>query len=392
VNTLITLLSRIFIKKHKNISSPAVRRAYGVLCGTVGIVLNIILFTLKMIAGTISGSIAITADAFNNLSDAASSVIAILGFRLAAKTPDRDHPFGHGRIEYISGLIVSFLILLMGYELGKSSVEKLFHPVDPQISAVSLIILTVSILIKAYMAVYNKRIGKKIHSAALSATSADSLSDCIATALVLFSGLIHHFFAINIDAWCGIAVSLFIFWSGIRSAIETVDSLLGKTPDPEFVRSVEKIILSNRNIRNLHDLIVHDYGPGRVMISVHAEVSAEEDIMVLHDSIDNTERKLMSELGCEAVIHMDPIAENDEETNRLLIRMTDLISKIDPRLTMHDFRIVSGPSHTNLIFDVVVPFEFPMTDKELKKIIVDEVLSYDDGEYFAVVTIDKSYY
>lgn len=388
---MITILSKLFLKNQDDRKDPAVRRAYGVLCGAVGIFLNLLLCAAKLIVGTISGSIAITADALNNLSDAGSSIVTLLGFKIASQKPDKDHPFGHGRVEYISGLIVAFLIMLMGYELGRTSIEKIITPETTDFSVISVFVLAGSILIKLYMAFFNTRIGKSINSAALRATATDSLSDCIATGVVLLCTLIQHFFRINLDAWCGIVVAIFIFIAGFSAAKDTIDPLLGKTPDPEFVAEVEQIVLANPHVNNLHDLIVHDYGPGRVMISVHAEVSSEEDLMLLHDSIDNTERTLAQKLGCDAVIHMDPVAVHDQKTHALLERVTQMLLEINPTLTLHDFRIVSGPTHTNLIFDVVVPYDFPISDEELKKNIIDNILSFEDGNYFAVVTIDKAY-
>lgn len=388
---MITILSKLFLKNQDDRKDPAVRRAYGVLCGAVGIFLNLLLCAAKLIVGTIAGSIAITADALNNLSDAGSSIVTLLGFKIASQKPDKDHPFGHGRVEYISGLIVAFLIMLMGYELGRSSIEKIITPETTNFSVISVFVLAGSILIKLYMAFFNTRIGKSINSAALRATATDSLSDCIATGVVLLCTLIQHFFRINLDAWCGIVVAIFIFIAGFSAAKDTIDPLLGKTPDPEFVAEVEQIVLANPHVNNLHDLIVHDYGPGRVMISVHAEVSSEEDLMFLHDSIDNTERTLAQKLGCDAVIHMDPVAVHDQKTHALLERVTQMLLEINPTLTLHDFRMVSGPTHTNLIFDVVVPYDFPISDEELKKNIVDNILSFEDGNYFAVVTIDKAY-
>lgn len=388
---MITILSKLFLKNQDDRKDPAVRRAYGVLCGAVGIFLNLLLCAAKLIVGTISGSIAITADALNNLSDAGSSIVTLLGFKIASQKPDKDHPFGHGRVEYISGLIVAFLIMLMGYELGRSSIEKIITPETTDFSVISVFVLAGSILIKLYMAFFNTRIGKSINSAALRATATDSLSDCIATGVVLLCTLIQHFFRINLDAWCGIVVAIFIFIAGFSAAKDTIDPLLGKTPDPEFVAEVEQIVLANPHVNNLHDLIVHDYGPGRVMISVHAEVSSEEDLMLLHDSIDNTERTLAQKLGCDAVIHMDPVAVHDQKTHALLERVTQMLLEINPTLTLHDFRMVSGPTHTNLIFDVVVPYDFPISDEELKKNIIDNILSFEDGNYFAVVTIDKAY-
>jgi len=384
---MIGFLARILIRNREDTESPAVRQAYGMLCGAVGIVLNLALFAAKMIAGTISGSIAVTADAFNNLSDAASSVITLAGFKLAGQKPDPDHPFGHGRLEYVSGLIVSFLILLMAVELLKTSVGKILHPELPECSAAIVVILLLAIAVKGYMAFYNHRISVKINSAAMEATAADSRSDMAATAVVLISTLVSHFTGYSVDGWCGVAVALFIGWSGVCAARDTISPLLGKAPDPELVRRIEDIVLSYEGIVGVHDLEVHDYGPGRLHISLHAEVPATGDILEMHDLIDLIEHTLKRALHCSAVIHMDPVAVGDPETEELKAMVGEILKSIDPVITMHDFRIVKGPTHTNLIFDVAVPFDFRFTDGALT-----EILSYKikekDAKYFPVIDVD----
>ena len=385
---MIALLSRLFIKDASNVQQPSVRQAYGVLCGAVGIFLNLCLFAGKFIAGALSNSIAITADAFNNLSDAGSSIITLIGFRMAGQKPDPDHPFGHGRIEYISGLLVSILIILMGFELLKSSFTKIIHPEDLAFSPVIIVILAVSILVKCYMYLYNRRIGKKINSAAMSATAADSLSDSIATAVVLVSTLTAHFSGLAIDGWCGLAVGLFICYSGFNAAKDTISPLLGQAPDKEFVQQVNDIVMAHEGILGIHDLIVHNYGPGRVLISLHAEVPADGNILTLHDMIDTVEHELRSTLSCHAVIHMDPICVNDEETERLKELVKGYLWEISAALTMHDFRIVTGPTHTNLIFDVVTPYDFTMPDEDLIKLINDKIHA-GNSRYFAVIDVDK---
>ncbi len=385
---MITLLSRIFIKNASDVQQPSVRQAYGVLCGAVGIFLNICLFTGKFIAGSLSNSIAITADAFNNLSDAGSSIITLIGFRMAGQKPDPDHPFGHGRIEYISGLIVSMLICLMGLELLKSSFTKILHPEEFTFSPVILVILVSSILVKCYMYLYNRRIGRKINSAAMSATAMDSLSDSIATAIVLISTLTAHFTELAIDGWCGLAVGLFICYAGYSAAKDTISPLLGQAPDKEFVQQVNDIVMAHEGVLGIHDLIVHNYGPGRVLISLHAEVPADGDILTLHDMIDTIEHELRSTLNCHAVIHMDPILVNDEETESLKKMTKDLLAEISDALTMHDFRIVTGPTHTNLIFDIVVPYDFALSDEDLVQLINDKIHA-GNPQYFAVIDVDK---
>jgi len=388
---MITLLSKLFIKNRDQYSDAKVRHAYGILCSVLGILLNLFIAAAKFFAGALSGSVAITADALNNLSDSGSSVVTLLGFKLAAQKPDREHPFGHGRMEYISGLIVSFFIFLMGYELIKSSVKKIIEPAAVEFSLLSAAILVGSLFVKIYIAIYNRRIGKKIDSAAMIATSADALSDCISTVLVLISMILNRLWGINADGWCGVIVALMIFYAGYTAAKGTISPLLGQKPADDFVRGIERIILSNPHINNIHDLIIHDYGPGRKMISVHAEVSADEDLLSIHDSIDNTEKQLAAELECEVVIHMDPIVKNDPKINDLLERVTNTVRSIDQRFSIHDFRIVSGPTHTNLIFDVVIPIDYPVSDDEIKRNIIDQIISYEDDTYFAVITIDKSY-
>lgn len=387
---MIGLLSRWFIRDRDNVTDPRVRRAYGQLCGLVGIGLNLLLFAGKLFAGAVSGSVAITADAFNNLSDAGSSVVTLLGFRLAGRKPDPEHPFGHGRMEYISGLAVAGLILLMGVELGKSSLKKILSPEEIVSSPLVLAILAVSVAVKLYMFYYNRSIGKKIKSAAMSATATDSLSDAVSTTAVLIATLVGQFTGLNIDGWVGLLVALFILFSAYKAAKETLSPLLGQTPDPEFVEHIEQIVLSYPEVLNIHDLIVHDYGPGRMMISLHAEVSADGDLLQLHDVIDNAEHRLKKELGCMAVIHMDPIITNDAHTDALRMAVAEKVKSIDPRLTIHDFRTVSGPTHTNLIFDVVVPYDVKLTADEVRRRIGALVKELDEN-YFAVVQVDNSY-
>ncbi len=387
---MIEFLARVFIRHRDTLSPSALRQAYGQLCGAVGIGLNLLLFAGKLFAGTISGSIAITADAFNNLSDAGSSVVTLLGFRLAGRKPDPEHPFGHGRMEYISGLAVAGLILLMGVELGKSSLKKILSPEEIVSSPLVLAILAVSVAVKLYMFYYNRSIGKKIKSAAMSATATDSLSDAVSTTAVLIATLVGQLTGLNIDGWVGLLVALFILFSAYKAAKETLSPLLGQTPDPEFVERIEQIVLSYPEVLNVHDLIVHDYGPGRVMISLHAEVSADGDLLQLHDVIDNAEHRLKKELGCMAVIHMDPIITNDAHTDALRMAVAEKVKAIDPRLTIHDFRTVSGPTHTNLIFDVVVPYDVKLTADEVRRRIGALVKELDEN-YFAVVQVDNSY-
>ena len=387
---MIKFLAGIFIKDAENTSDPKVREKYGVLCGAVGVLLNALLFAGKYIAGVLSGSIAITADAFNNLSDAGASVVTLTGFRLAGKRADKEHPFGHGRIEYISGLVVAALILLMGFELAKSSVGKIFSPEAVEMSVTVAVILAVSVLVKLYMYAYNKSVGKKIKSSAMLAAGADALSDCAATLAVLAATLIGHFTNLRIDGYIGAAVSLLIFRAGISAARDTIAPLLGKAPEPELVEEIYRLVLSHEPVCGIHDLVVHDYGPGRLMISLHAEVPADRGILELHDVIDSAEIELRTHLGCEATIHMDPIVTNDAETEAVHAGVLEALRGVDKRLTMHDFRMVTGPTHTNLIFDVVAPFDLKLTDTQLKE-SVQAAVRAQDGTWNAVIKVDRSY-
>ena len=387
---MITFLAKIFISDRKNIASPKVRSAYGTLCGTIGIILNIILFFIKFTASILSGAISVMADAFNNLTDAGSSVITLIGFRMSGQKPDKHHPFGHGRIEYISGLIVSMIIILVGFELGKTSVEKIFSPETLAFSIAALVILVCSVVIKAYMAFYNFSVGRKISSSAMKATAYDSLSDCVATGAVLICLLISRFADINIDAYCGVAVSGFILFSGIRSAKETMDPLLGAPPSEELINEITEIVYAHEKVAGIHDLIVHDYGPGRMMISLHAEVPSDANLVETHDMIDNIEKDLREKLKCDAVIHMDPIATDDAHTLEVRDKITDIIKCIDSRMSIHDFRMVKGPTHTNVLFDLVIPFDIKKTEEEMRD-NVQTIVKTIDPNYYSVINIDKSY-
>lgn len=387
---MISILAKRFIKDYENMKSQHVRHNYGMLCGIMGIFLNLVLFIGKFLAGTFSHSIAITADAINNLSDAGSSFITLAGFKLASQKPDPDHPYGHGRIEYLSGLFVSLLIILMAVELLKTSVNKIIHPTETSISLLVMVILAVSILVKLYMSFYNRNIGKKIDSAALLATAADCRGDMISTLLVLISSGISYFWGFQIDGYCGLLVGLFILYSGFNAAKETIDPLLGKAPDKEYVEKIEEIVTSHDLILGIHDMMIHDYGPGRVVVSLHAEVPSDGDILEMHDLIDHIEHDLSEMCNCEAVIHMDPISVNDPETAALKEQIRIIIKDIDENLQFHDFRIVKGPTHTNLLFDVLVPYKFPIKDSELI-VMIDRKVKELDPTYFIVVKVDHTY-
>ncbi|MDD7454412.1 MAG: cation diffusion facilitator family transporter [Blautia obeum] len=387
---MITLLARIFIREDDK--PEKVRLAYGTLCGIVGILLNVLLFTGKFIAGTISKSIAITADAFNNLSDAGSSIVTLLGFKLGAAKPDPEHPFGHGRMEYISGLLVSVAILVMGFELIGSSIGKLRSPEPIESSALVFGILIASILVKLYMFFYNHSLSKKIESAAMKATSVDSLSDTVATTLVLIATLISKYTGLLLDGWFGILVGLFILYTGGSTLKETIDLLLGRPPKQEFIDEVKEIVLGHSMVHGVHDLIVHDYGPGRVMISLHAEVDVNGDIQDIHEQIDHIEHELQEKLHCSATIHMDPIVTDDKEVLAMKAKVEEMVHFLDESFSMHDFRMVKGSTRTNLIFDVEVPRKTSYTDNEIVNWLKERIHELPGSKYFAVIQIDHEYY
>lgn len=389
---MIKLLASLFIKDRENYTSPAVRQSYGTLCGAVGIGLNILLFLGKWIAGFLSGSIAITADAFNNLSDAGSSIITLIGFQISGQRPDSEHPFGHGRMEYISGFLVSVAILIMGFELVKSSINKLIHPEPVESSPVIIAILAASILVKVYMFYYNRSVGKKIGSAAMNATAMDSLSDTVSTALVLGATLISQFTGLLLDGWFGILVGLFILYTGATTIKETMDLLLGQPPKQEFIDEIREIVTSHKLVYGIHDLIVHDYGPGRVMISLHAEVDADGDIQAIHEQIDHIENELQEKLHCSATIHMDPIITDDKEVLEMKEKVKALVLETDDTFSMHDFRMVKGPTSTNLIFDVSVPSGCQKTDNEILNNLKEKIRELPGSIYFPVIQIDHEYY
>lgn len=385
---MLKLILRRFVKDSENLSDASVRFAYGTVCGIYGIFLNVLLFAAKLVAGILSGSLAVTADAFNNLSDAGASAVTLAGFRLAVKKPDPDHPFGHGRIEYVSGLIVSFIIILMGVELAKMSFDKLINPTKPEFSAVTVIILILSVAVKLYMSLYNRKYGKKIDSSAMQATATDSLSDTVSTLVVLVSGIICHFTGfVYLDGICGAAVSLFILFAGYKSARDTISPLLGQPPSADFVKKLEELVLSNDKILGIHDTVVHDYGPGRIMVSLHAEVSCKEDVLTLHDIIDSIEITISKELNCEAVIHMDPIDTENERLSEIRDVLSDIVHKVSDKARFHDLRIVPGETHTNLIFDLVLPLNSELSEKETKR-IVSELVTEFNPEYRCVIKVD----
>ncbi len=382
------LLIKFFVKDNDNILEPKVRQQYGTLSGTVGILINLLLFAIKFIAGIITASISVTADAFNNLSDAGSSIVTLIGFKMAGKPADNDHPYGHGRVEYITGLIIAFVILLMGFELLKSSIDKIINPENITFTTSSLVILIVSILAKIWLSFFNKKLGKKIDSQAMYATAADSLNDSVATTVVLISLLVSHFANINIDGYAGIIVALFVLYSGYGTAKDTLQPLLGKAPDPIFVKNIENCILKHKEIIGIHDMIVHDYGPGRVIVSLHAEIPCEMNVLEAHDIIDNAEAEIKNKFNCEISIHMDPITINNQFVNTLKEKVANILLSLDSSLGFHDFRITNGPLRTNIIFDIEIPFDFKYSDNEVVKIVTQKIKNLDEN-YHPVISVDK---
>ncbi len=383
------LLCRWFVKDADNVKNPKVRSAYGTLCSIVGIILNILLFAGKFLVGMISGSVAIRADAINNLTDAASQIVSLISFRIAAKPADRDHPFGHARIEYVASMLVSMSILIIAYQLLMDSVDKLLSPVLTEFRWVSVAVLGASILVKLWLGLFNRRIGKKIDSEVLRATMTDSLSDAGATLAVLISTLVYYFTDFDPDAYMGMGVALLIAFAGIRILNETKNSILGGAPSEETVSAIKSIVHSYPETLGIHDMMVHSYGPGTTLASLHVEVDGDADIFLMHDAIDRMERQLYEEAGVHATIHMDPIVTNDPEVTRLRGEMQAAIRSIDERLDLHDFRMVKGPTHSNFIFDVVVPFELRLDESDLKRRIEACAKALDET-YCTVVTVDRA--
>lgn len=384
------LIIKLFIKDSDNTANPAVRERYGNVSSIVGIITNTLLFIIKIIAGTLSGSIAIVADAVNNLSDSASSVVTLVGFKISGKPADEKHPYGHARMEYISALIVSFIILFLGLQLMKSSFSEILNPEPSEFSALSVVILVTAILIKLWQCLFYHKMGKRINSTAIIATSMDSRNDIIATSAVLLALITTRLTGLELDGYMGVIVALFILLSGISLIRDTINPLLGTAPTNEMVDEMYKKILSYDGIIGLHDLHVHKYGEGKCFASVHCEVDAQQDIMISHDIIDNIERDFLRDMGTHLVVHLDPVVVDDERTNELKKVILELIADISPEIGMHDFRVVWGISHSNLIFDVVVPFEFKYSDKELSAMI-EEKVSKMDPTYYTVLTVDHDY-
>ena len=383
-------LMRLFVPEGASPEDPGVRERCGVLSGRVGLGLNLLLFAVKLLAGILTGAISVLADAFNNLSDAASSVVTIVGFRLAGQEADADHPFGHGRMEYLTGLVVSILILVVGVELGKSSVEKILRPEETRLTLLTGIILAASVLVKVGMGLLNRALSRRIGSDALAATSADSWSDAVATSVVLAGLVVTHFTGLRLDGWLGLLVAVFILRAGFLAVKDTLDPLLGKPPEPDTVRRIEEVILSHRQVVGIHDLIIHDYGPGRRMMSVHAEVAADAQLLEVHDVIDHIERELHRRFHIETVIHIDPIQIGNPEVDALRDLAGRLARTIAPELTIHDFRMTAGPTRTTLVFDVVVPYGLDIRGDEVKARL-SRLIKAEDETYRAIINVDYTH-
>ncbi len=388
---MVKLLGKLFIKNYQDYTNPTVRTSYGKLSGIVGIISNLILCTIKIVTGLLIGSFAYIADGINNLSDAGSSIVTLIGFKLASEPADSDHPFGHQRVEYLTGLIVSFIIIAIGVLLMKSSIESILNPGEgAAFSIVSALILGVSIIIKCLQSLFYRRIGKLIDSTAIMATSIDSLNDCISTGVVLIASIVALFTDLQLDGYMGCVVSIFILVSGYKLVKEAMSPLIGEKPSKELVEGIAEKVLSYPVVLGIHDLVIHSYGPGKIFATIHAEVDSEDNILMIHDCIDNIEQDFRDELGINLVIHMDPIDTKDEHTQELREEAFRILQEIDPVLNFHDFRIVRGETHTNVLFDVLVPIRYPMTDKELRAAIDEKFKKYNN-KINTVLVIDRDY-
>lgn len=384
------LLIRIFVKDHENTDDPRVRERYGKFAGVVGIVSNLILCIMKILIGLVSRSIAIIADGINNLADASSSIITLVGFKLASQPEDEDHPYGHARIEYLTGLFISIVIIVIGLQLLRTSIDKILHPEPLEFSCLTIIILVAAILIKLWQSMFNRSIGRKIRSVTLMATAADSRNDVISTSAVLISVIVGKFTGIQIDGYMGCLVALFIIWSGIQLVRETTSPLLGEAPDQELVDSIAEIVKKEPGVLGIHDLMVHNYGPGKIFASMHIEVDADGDLMESHDMIDNIEKRIKDELHVEFVVHMDPVKTDDPLITKMKKIIADALLPLDGVDNIHDFRIVPGPTHTNIIFDVVLAADCSLSEKEITGIAAEAARSVDN-DFYVVITFDHAY-
>ena len=384
------LLLRLFVKNPEDLSDPKTRTSVGSLSGVVGIVCNLLLFTLKLVVGTLAASVSITADAMNNLSDATSSIVTLLGFKLAEKPADEDHPYGHARFEYLSGLAVAVMIMVIGFELGKTSVQKVLNPTAVEFSFATAVVLLGSIALKLWLAFFNNKLGKMIKSSALEATAADSRNDCIATFAVLLAALIESVTSFCIDGWMGLAVALFILYSGWNLAKETISPLLGEGASQELREEITNFIGTHPKVLGFHDLMVHDYGPGQRFASLHVEMDKDEDPLACHEIIDDLERECYQKHGIHLVIHYDPVVTNDPELDRMRQLVTAILKVKDERLSIHDFRMVPGAGHTNLIFDVALPLELRGQEKQLQSALEAALNDLGEGTYYTVITFDQA--
>lgn len=384
------ILLKVFIKDSDDTKNPDVREKYGMLGSIVGIVINILLSIGKYIIGVLTKSISITADAINNLADAASCIVTLVSFKMAARKPDKEHPFGHGRIEYIAALVVGFLVELMGYELIKSSVEKIKNPQAVIFSIPAVLVLAISILGKVWLFIFNRKLGKKIQSPAMLAVAKDSLSDTTATLVAAVALVLSLFTDIAVDGYMGIIVSIFILSSGFGILKESISILLGTPPEKETVDALISYVLSHDEIIGIHDLVIHSYGASRTFASIHAEINSNENLLAAHDTIDNIEKEVKRRFGIELVVHLDPVEVNNDKVTELKEVVTKIVLNIDESLSLHDFRIVDGPTHTNILFDVVVPHGFKISDEKLKYIICEKVNEINSA-YYCVITIDNSF-
>ena len=383
------LILRIFVRDHKNTEDPAVRDKCGRVAGAVGIVTNFLLFLMKIIVGTVFHSVSVTADAVNNLTDSGSSVVTLIGFKMASKPADEKHPFGHARIEYLSGVIVSFIVIFLGLQLGMSSVEKIITPEENALTPVALVVLVISILAKLWQCLFYRKVGRMIKSESVEATSKDSRNDVIATSVVLLGAVITMLTGVNLDGYMGAAVALFIVFSGVQLTISTADPLLGQAPEGELVQTITEKMLSYSGIIGMHDLAVHNYGVGRCFASAHCEVDAKNDILVSHDLIDNIERDFSRDLGIHMVIHLDPVIVGDARTDALHCKVQSLVTALYPTVTIHDFRVIWGVTHSNIVFDAAVPFAVKDSDAVITQKLEAEIQKLDP-DYRTVVTIDRS--
>lgn len=382
-------LVKLFVKDYQNTNNPIVRERYGKLGSITGIIFNIILFSLKLFGGIIALSISIIADAFNNLFDALTAIVTLIGFKYANKPADKEHPFGHGRFEYLASLFIAIIIIVVGVELFRTSISELIDVKQlVKIEMFSVIVLVISLVLKAWLGYFNLKLGKKISSLAMQAYAKDSILDVIATSVVLIGLLIGHFASINIDGYLGALVALFIIYTGFKTVKETIDPLLGQSPSPEFINAIEEKILSYNGIYGIHDLIVHDYGPSKTIISLHVEVDADSDFLEMHDLIDNIERDIRRYFNCSITIHMDPLQLHDKDTNLIQTQLLKILEKIDPILSIHDFRIVKGPTHTNIIFDLVIPYNYKYNEEQLHQMIQDEITKINPNYYIVIADID----